>query len=432
MSRSTTFDPKNHISYKPRIINTTDLGADPDDEQSLVRFFVSSNEYDVEGLIVTTSCWKLSQHSTAMLDKIIDAYGKALPNLEAHADGFPSVEYLKSITTMGQPGFGMPDVGADKDSPGSELIIAAVDKDDPRPVWVTFWGGGNTLAQAIWKVQHTRTPEEFNDFISKLRVYDVLGQDDSGAWMTKNFPELFYIRAKNLIYGWQPSEDWVRTHIQSHGALGDVYPDKEWTYEGDTPAFLYLYPNGLTHPDHVDWGSWGGRFDIHKKAGIRGMTESKQLDAEPSYDPYFLYSDAPEGGDSMRRWKNSIENDFEARMDWSITSNYSEANHHPVAVLNGDTSKQVLEMSASAGSHVNLSAEGSSDPDGHELFFSWWCYREPSSYKGTVTILNSDSVSATVEIPSDASGKTIHVILEIHDNGAPNLYAYRRAIIHVE
>jgi len=42
----------------------TDLGADPDDEQSMVRFFVQSNEFDVEGLIVTTGCWKKSQSST--------------------------------------------------------------------------------------------------------------------------------------------------------------------------------------------------------------------------------------------------------------------------------------------------------------------------------------------------------------------------------
>jgi hypothetical protein len=45
---------------KPRIINTTDLGADPDDRQSMVRFLACSNEFDVEGLIVSTSCWRTS------------------------------------------------------------------------------------------------------------------------------------------------------------------------------------------------------------------------------------------------------------------------------------------------------------------------------------------------------------------------------------
>ena len=62
---------------KPRIINTTDLGADPDDEQSLVRQLVMANEYDLEGLIVSTGCWKKKQESTAMLDVIVDAYNEA-------------------------------------------------------------------------------------------------------------------------------------------------------------------------------------------------------------------------------------------------------------------------------------------------------------------------------------------------------------------
>ena len=47
-------------THKPRIITTTDLGADPDDEQSMVRLLVSANEFDIEGLIVSTGCWKKS------------------------------------------------------------------------------------------------------------------------------------------------------------------------------------------------------------------------------------------------------------------------------------------------------------------------------------------------------------------------------------
>jgi hypothetical protein len=139
------------IPHKPRIINTTDLGADPDDKQSLVRQLVSANEFDIEGLIVATGCWKKTQSNTSMLDSIVDAYAEVYSNLKVHAAGFPSPEYLKSISVIGQKGYGMSDVGKDKDSPGSDLIIASADKDDPRPVWVTGWGGMNTIAQAIGK-----------------------------------------------------------------------------------------------------------------------------------------------------------------------------------------------------------------------------------------------------------------------------------------
>jgi hypothetical protein len=154
------------ISHRPRIIVTTDLGADPDDDQSLVRLLVCANEFDIEGLIVSTGCWKKNQSNTDMLDRIVDAYGEVLPNLQRHAKGFPSYEYLKSISVLGQTGYGMSDVGDGKDSEGSDLIIASVDKEDPRPVWVQFWGGGNNLAQAIWKVRNTRSEEELAKFLS--------------------------------------------------------------------------------------------------------------------------------------------------------------------------------------------------------------------------------------------------------------------------
>ena len=116
-----------------------------------------------------------------MLDSIVDAYAEVYSNLKVHAAGFPSPEYLKSISVIGQKGYGMSDVGKDKDSPGSDLIIASADKDDPRPVWVTGWGGMNTIAQAIWKIRETRSEEELQKFLSKLRLIDILGQDDAGA-----------------------------------------------------------------------------------------------------------------------------------------------------------------------------------------------------------------------------------------------------------
>lgn len=39
-------------------------------------------------------------------------------------------------------------------------IIKAVDKEDPKPLWVTAWGGPNVLAQALWKIKRTRSKEE--------------------------------------------------------------------------------------------------------------------------------------------------------------------------------------------------------------------------------------------------------------------------------
>lgn len=427
-STSTTTTKRDYS--KPRIINTTDLGADPDDEQSMVRQLVSANEFDIEGLIVSTGCWKKNQSNTGMLDKILNAYDQVYENLTVHADGYPTPEYLKSISVMGNTGYGMADVGEGKDSPGSEMIIAAADKDDPRPLWVTGWGGVNTIAQAVWKVRETRSPEEFSKFLSKIRVFDILGQDDAGAWLAKTFPELFYIRATG-VYGWAPSDEYLDEHIQNHGPLGAVYPDRKWATEGDTPAFMHIYPNGLNDPDQIDQGSWGGRFSFDKQMGIRSMSGVKK-ETETKYDPYYMYGNTPEKAKAIKRWSKGYNNNFAARMDWSVTNNYENANHHPTAVLNGDTSRQVLEISASPGSSVSLNTDGSSDPDGDSLNYSWSFYKEPSSYDGEVKIQNNSSSSATVEIPSDAAGKNIHIILELHDSGSPSLYAYRRVIFNVK
>ncbi|WP_231615313.1 nucleoside hydrolase-like domain-containing protein [Novipirellula artificiosorum] len=424
-------EPKqNGENDKPRIIVTTDLGADPDDEQSMVRLLVSANEFDIEGLIVSTGCWKKTQTDTQMLDKLVDAYGKCVGNLSVHATGFPSVDYLKSISVMGQKNFGMSDVGDGKDSPGSDLIITSVDKDDPRPVWVGAWGGANNAAQAIWKVRAKRSTDELSKFLSKLRVFDILGQDDAGAWIAKNFPEVLYIRATG-VYGWQPPKngDYQRSDIQSHGPLGAVYPDTKWATEGDTPAFMHVYPNGLNDPDQIDQGGWGGRFDLTKKSGIRSM---KPVTNEGEFDPYFMFGNSAEGASAIKRWSTGYDNDFAARMDWSITSKYEDANHHPVAVVNGDTSRQVLHVSAAPGSMVDLSAVGSSDPDEDSLNYLWTFYQEPSSFKDDVEIQDNSSAAAKVMIPSNAGGKSLHIILELHDDGKPNLYAYRRVIIHVK
>jgi hypothetical protein len=313
-SSSKPVDARDRL-HKPRIINTTDLGADPDDEQSMVRQLVCANEFDIEGLIVSTGCWKKSQSNTKMLDKIVDAYGQALPNLRIHAEGYPSLEHLRSISVIGQTGYGMSDVGDGKDSRGSELIIASMDKDDLRPVWVGCWGGANNVAQAIWKVRKTRSKADLAKFLSKLRVFDILGQDDAGAWIAKNFPEVFYIRATG-VYGWQPSDDYLDKHIQGHGPLGAVYPNRKYATEGDTPAFMHVYPNGLNDPERIDQGGWGGRFSFTKKTGIKSMSGVKQ--EERAYDPYEMYGNTSEGAKAIKRWSKGYDNIF--KLAWTGAS----------------------------------------------------------------------------------------------------------------
>jgi hypothetical protein len=45
------------------------------------------------------------------------------------------------------------------------------------------------------------------------------------------------------------------------------------------------------------------------------------------------------------------------------------------------------------------------------------------------TIADSSLAETTLEVPLDAKGRTIHVILEVTDNGQPPMTRYRRLVV---
>ncbi|WP_185235274.1 nucleoside hydrolase-like domain-containing protein [Teredinibacter franksiae] len=207
-----------------------------------------------------------------------------------------------------------------------------------------------------------------------------------------------------------------------------MYPDTVWSTEGDSPSFMYLRNPALNDAEKLDQGSWGGRFKTSKSANIKGM----ECMNSGAYNTHYMHGNTSEGSNAIKKWKVGYDNDFQARMDWAINSNYSSANHHPRIVINNNADEAVMYLNASSGSSVSLNANGSSDPDGDNLSYAWSYYSEPSSYGGSVTINNSSSSNATVQVPSNASGRSIHVILTLRDNGSPNLYEYRRVVINVQ
>lgn len=418
---------------KSRIIVTTDLGGtDPDDIQSMIHLLVCSDVIDIEG-IISQLAWIPAPDNTTAIKDIIDQYGKVLPNLRKHSSDFPSAEYLKSITVQGQKVPHMDGVGNGLDSPGSDLIIKVVDdKQDPRPVWLVAWGGMNTIAQAIWKVKNTRNNREFTTFANRIRIYDILGQDDSGAWIAKNFPEILYIRNKE-VYGWAPDDQWIKSNIQKKGPLGSIYPDRRWATEGDSPSFLYLCNNGLNTPEHPEYGGWGGRFSPTKQKNIRGMDFiEKSNKSESVYDDYYMIASSKEGIEAINRWKRHIYNDFAARIAWSVSPEYEMANHHPKPAILNDDSTAPIYIKASAGDTLSLDASGSFDPDGDSLNFNWSFYSEPSTYNGNLEITNANNSDLSLKIPTEAKGKTIHLVLEVTDNGQPNLTSYKRVVVSVK
>jgi hypothetical protein len=169
---------------KPRLLVLTDIGEDPDDQQSMIRLMVHANEFDIEGLIASASGTPGKKEPDVVRPKlireIVEAYGQVQPNLRKHRPDFPEAKVLLEKIKAGNPVRGTGSLGDGNDTEGSNWIIKVVDRADERPVNVVIWGGSTELAQALWRVRHDRTPDDAKKFVSKLRVYSIGHQDNTG------------------------------------------------------------------------------------------------------------------------------------------------------------------------------------------------------------------------------------------------------------
>jgi len=296
----------------------TDIGGDPDDQQSLARLMLYANEFEIEGLLTSASGTpgelKTRVVQTPLIREIVEAYGQVRDNLALHADGYPTTQYLLDRVKTGNPNRGVGFIGAGHDTEASRWIVAVVDRADPRPVDITIWGGQTDLAQALWRVREER-----------------------------------------------------------------------------------------------------GRFSLARDRLYRDARDK--------------VGDVTDARATVWRWRPAFQADFQARMDWCLKP-VAQANHPPTPVLNGDRTRNVLEYEIKAGEALRLSAAGSFDPDGDRLSFRWFIYPEAGSYGHAVPIDNPIAATVSLTVPADAADKTIHLVLEVTDNGAPPLTRYRRAVVH--
>ena len=472
-------------THKHRLIVLADMGNEPDEEQQILHLLMYANEIEIEGLIAVTGAALNPQHPKVekrvthpeLFHYLIDGYEKVYENLQIHASGWHSPDYLRSIITRGQPQLGMDGVGYGKASEGSKFIIEEVTKDDPRPVFIVINAGSNTLAQALYDYRRNHSAEETKDFVSKLRVYENAAQDNAGGWILHEFPDIHWIRSIHQTkcfggplthelgpHNWKPypytakgQDNWAKEHIRTgHGPLGELYPIRvyhEYTAEapnfiegGGTIPWLMLTNPGHTNPSETSWGSWSGRYTVEKVDNVRARWEIIQKGEEP-YLPWKVYTDAegkwrdPKSGivyedvhAPVWPWREAMWNDFQARMDWCIKS-FNEANHHPKAVINNDSTNQVIFITTKPGESLKFDASESSDPDKDGLRFYWWIYNEAgrNPYGKEISINNNTGDKIKFTVPKDANGKELHLILEVWDQSEiVPLVDYRRVVIYVK
>ncbi len=316
------------VVEKPRLLVLTDIGGDPDDQQSLIRLMLYANEFEIEGLIASASGTpgELSKPVTRpdLIREIVSAYGAVRPGLMRHAAGWPETETLLSRIKSGNPQRGRKHIGGDHDTEGSRWIIQQVDAGSRgRPLNISIWGGQTDLAQALWRVREDRGAEGLAEFVSRFRVYDIADQDGIADWLRTEFPGMTYILSRAApgqdkraavfrgmyLTGDESltSREWIEENVRGTGPLGAMYPVKTWTApnvhsclkEGDTPSWFFFLPKGGNDPNDPSQPGWGGQF--------------RQFHDGWYSDDHASESDPRE---SVSRWRPEFQRDFALRMSW--------------------------------------------------------------------------------------------------------------------
>ena len=497
---------------RPRTIITQD--AEVDDMDSLIHILLYSNEIDIQGIVQSSSQhhWigvdgketpegptagimksstghKFSEKKrwpgTDWMFEYLDAYEEVYSNLKKHDSSYPTPDYLRSVTKIGNIGY---EGEMDAPTEGSELIRKAILDDDERTLYLQAWGGINTIARALKDIEEEYKGTDqwdaiYEKVVNKVVISACGEQDYTYEYYIQDvYPDLKFMNSNQMgayayMWGARPDDaskatlkaDYMLKNLEKgHGALLDLYVTwGDGTYlegegdsdqfgcnedlldstnwwgrrayqrydflsEGDSPTFFMLFDTGLRSLESSTYGGWSGRLE---KTTTRTNKDGVLVNYwSPVEDTYIRDGGTPQENDPatiLSSWKyvDDIQNDFSARADWCITDNYDDANHAPALSVEGG-----VDVTAAAGEKLKLKAIAS-DPDGDYVTVNWTHYADADTYDGdtglTLKGAASDMVSFTV--PEDAeSGDTIHLIVQAKDDGEHTLTHYQQVIITVE
>ena len=443
---------------KPRIIVMTD--SEIDDRCSMVHLLLCSSSVDIAALIQTNSRFQPNGWSSEhWLERQIDHYAEVYDNLRQHDPDYPTPDYLRSVVFVGDedashlpprpfnasaqvPGM-EPQIDPTPwpETPGSRAIVRILLDDDPRPVFIQAWGGGNTAAKAF-QVLKDEHPDDYQRAISKVVMYNIWYQDGAGSYIERHHPDATMLLSYHFHGTWDYGaldftnrfvSEWLH---QGHGSLAADYV-QDFISEGDSPSFFYSIDNGLRSFEHPSYGGWGGQF--YKVPGTANV-----------------WRDIDKG--SYQRWTEYVLRDLQMRLTWCITPEYSQCNHPPRIEIEGG-----LDQTIHSGQKVTLHASVTDDnfidtelqwrhrkavqeqkgttreqyisqvlsrPQAMEI--AWWQFVEAGTCRQVVDLQKtSDREIVTFTAPQVIEPQTLHFVFEVTDNNKIGLTAFARVIVTV-
>lgn len=450
---------------------------------------VPNREYTRFGLnICPCESWRWAP-GERFIDDAVDVYERVYPNLRVHHRDYPTPAELRGKIRWGNVEFDG-DMSKDTPGSDLIRDLLLDDDPAPVYLLAWGGASTIARALQSIQLRHENTTgwPAIRAKVSRKAILSLSGdQDDTYAnYIRPNWPDIqslpigqggvslgygafVFASAENAPYF---SVDWTRKNVSRQGPVGAHYrvwgdgkqmvrgdifdyfglagqtaaelrakgyivwlpprPKGEFLGEGDTFTYLNLLGNGLGADRGETPGGWAGR--VVANPGLRGGgARGGQGGTTTSFGDFMrsLEGIGPEGpttrpASPQPNFTPAAQNDFAARVQWSVSPTYGGANHEPTVAVRGST-----RIFARPGETVRLEAVAS-DPDGNAVSVKWWRWTEVDTYPGEITLASPSSLVTGFHVPADArEGQTIHLILEATDNGAPALTRYRRIIVTV-
>ena len=473
---------------KPRTIVTTD--GELDDVDSFIRMLLYSNEYNIEGLIISSSQWhykgdgkgtpfisememtkKLYGERTELrwpgeewIFDLINAYSKVYPSLKRHDPAYPTGENLRSLIRVGNIDF---EGEMEKNTEGSDFIKMKLLDETTEPIYLQVWGGTNTVARALKSIEeeYGNSADWQNIYYKvskKAIIYAILDQDATyRKYISVKWPAVKILYNFNQF--WSFAYFWKRAvPPQLHYLLEGNFMSKIIHNQGELTKMYYSYGDGNPPKGEMEdiyssmekakknmWGSFG-QFDFISEGDSPAFLHLVDVGLDNLQSPEYggwggrlIQSETKpnrweDGGKTAEYnpYTNKLDTAF-AQVRWmeAIQKDFAARAEWCVTDYKNANHAPVVtllhnkKVSYKPNEKVSLKGKAT-DPDKDKLKYKWWQYKEAGTYKGSIILKNENKAKTSFIMPADCKiGDTIHLILEVTDTREINLTRYQRVIV---